>query len=139
MKIHTKYNPPSHEGVDCSSEPSLTQQHFKKETDINEMLRKFNCTGELPTKEGAFYGDFSDSLSYQTALDALNATNESFLSLPAAVRDRVGNNPAVLLDLVADPNSHAELQRLGLIEVVTVPPLDVTVTTDTKQPQEAKQ
>ena len=34
-------------GLACE-EPSLAQQHFKDECDINNILRQFNITGLLP-------------------------------------------------------------------------------------------
>lgn len=132
MKIYTKHSPPPSPGIDCSGEPSLTQQHFQKECDVTEMLRKFGATGELPEKQGSFYGDFSNGFDFQQAHDALLSTMEQFNSLPSACRDRFGNNPAAFLDFVSNPDNVSQFASLGLTEaVVPVIPLDVTGTTDT--------
>ena len=132
VKIHTKYDPPIHEGIDFSEDVSLTQQHFQKECDINEMLRKFGATGVLPEKEGSFYGDFSDGLDFQHALDIVLSTQEQFDQLPSACRDRFRNDPAAFLDFVSNPENAKHFASLGLTEaVVPVATLDVTGTTDT--------
>ena len=133
MKVFTKHSPPPSPGVDCSVEPSLTQEHFQKECDITEMLRKFGASGELPEKQGSFYGDFSNGLDFQEAHNALLSTMEQFNSLPSPCRDRFGNNPAAFLDFVSNPDNAPQFASLGLIEaVVPVTSLDVTGTTDTK-------
>ena len=133
MKIYTKHSPPTDSGIDCSVEPSLTQQHFQKECDVSEMLRKFGATGELPEKQGSFYGDFSNGLDFQSAYDSILSTMEQFQELPSACRDRFGNNPALFLDFVSNPDNAPHFASLGLVEaVVPVTPLDVTGTTDTK-------
>jgi len=133
-KIYSRRNPPPHPGLDCSDdvEPSLTQQHFAPECDVNNMLRRFGATGELPSKEGSFYGDFSDGSTFQTAMDLVISTQDQFDQLPSACRDRFGNNPALFLDFVSKPENAQHFASLGLTEaVVPVTPLDVTGTTDT--------
>ena len=133
MEIYSRRNPPPHSGIDFSEEPTLTQQHFQKECDVNEMLRKFGASGELPSKEGSFYGDFSDGSSFQEAMDFVLSTQNQFDQLPAACRDRFGNDPAAFLDFVSNPENKVHFASLGLVEaVVPVTPLDVTGTTDTK-------
>lgn len=139
IKIHTKYDPPQHEGISFT-EPSLTQQHFKKECDVNEMLRKFGATGVLPTKEGSFYGDFSNSLDFQQSLDFISNTLDQFDQLPSDIRDRFGNNPVKFMDFVCNPENAKHFESMGLTEVkVPVTPLDVTGTTDTKPNKEEVQ
>jgi len=131
MKVYSQRNPPPHEGISFI-EPTLTQQHFKKECDISTMLAKFGATGELPNKTGAFYGDFSDALDYQQALDLVASTQASFDALPAPIRDRFGNDVGAIIDFVSNPANYHEFAALGLTEaVVPVTPLDVTGTTDT--------
>ena len=81
MEIYTRRNPPPSVGLDFEDSPTLTQQHFQKECDINFMLQKFGATGILPEQEGAFYGDFSNSLDWQGAHDLVRSTMEQFLAL----------------------------------------------------------
>lgn len=137
MQIYTRRNPPPHDGIDFTDSPSMTQQHFQKECDINNMLQKFGATGILPESEGSFYGDFSDSLDFQAAHDLVQSTMEQFSQLPSKCRDRFGNDPARFLDFVSQPENKVHFAELGLTEVVVpVSTLDVTGTTDTKSKTE---
>ena len=135
METYSRRNPPPSIGIDFSDSPSLTQQHFQKECDINNMLMKFGATGVLPEKEGSFYGDFSSSIDFQGAYDLVQSTMDQFLALPSICRDRFGNDPGKFLDFVSNPANAPQFAELGLVEVkipaVPVTPLDVTGTTDT--------
>jgi len=123
-------------GLACE-EPSLTQQHFKDETDINNILRQFNITGLLPEQPlSPRYGDFTGIGDYHGALNAVIAAEDQFMALPANLRARFENDPAQLIDFLSDENNRSEAEKLGLLEVPkaesTVTPLDVTVLGDTK-------
>lgn len=133
MKFHTKYDPPVVEGL-RTSPVSLTQQHFKEDSDINVLIERFTHGGNLPQRNAEDYtfGDFS-AVDYQTALDTVMVANEQFGTLPAKVRDRFGNNPAKLLHFLQDENNREEAIGLGLVSRGTVPSLDVTVPSDTKK------
>ena len=123
-------------GVACE-EPSLAQQQFKDECDINNILRQFNITGLLPEAPlSPRYGDFTGIGDYHSALNAVIAAEDDFMSLPAHIRARFENDPAQLIDFLSDENNRSEAEKLGLLEVPkaesTVTPLDVTVLGDTK-------
>jgi phage internal scaffolding protein len=103
-------------GLACE-EPSLTQQHFKDETDINNILRQFNVTGLLP--ENALsprYGDFTGINDYQSALNAVIAAEDGFMALPADLRARFSNNPEELINFLDNPENKDEAIRLGLVD-----------------------
>ena len=128
-------------GLACE-EPSLTQQHFKDETDINNILRQFNVSGMLPEAPlSPRYGDFTGIGDYHSALNAVIAAEDSFMALPAQLRARFENDPAQLIDFLSDENNRSEAEKLGLLEVPkaesTVTPLDVTVLGDTNPPKSA--
>jgi phage internal scaffolding protein len=139
--LRTQYNydtnaASNESGLACE-EPSLTQQHFKDETDINNILRQFNITGLLPEQTlSPCYGDFTGIGDYHGALNAVIAAEDGFMALPANLRARFGNDPAQLIDFLNDENNRSEAEKLGLLEVPkaesTVTPLDVTVLGDTK-------
>nr|QJB18840.1 MAG: internal scaffolding protein [Microvirus sp.] len=123
-------------GLACE-EPSLTQQHFKDETDINNILRQFNITRLLPEVSlSPRFGDFTGIGDYQGALNAVIAAEDGFMALPANLRARFGNDPAQLIDFLSDENNRSEAEKLGLLEAQktasTVTRLDVTVLGDTK-------
>ena len=122
-------------GVACE-EPSLAQQHFKDECDINNILRQFNISGMLPANPlSPRYGDFSGIGDYQSALNAVIAAEDQFMALPANIRARFDNDPAQLIDFISDESNRSEAEKLGLLEIPktesTVTPLDVTVLGDT--------
>jgi len=95
---------------------SRTQQHFKDECDINYILRKFNVTGQLPLNGvQPQYGDFSGITDYQSALNAVMAAQDSFLALPAKIRARFQNDPALFVEFASDEANKDELKALGLL------------------------
>ncbi|AXH78034.1 MAG: internal scaffolding protein [Microviridae sp.] len=101
-----------------NEEPSKTQQQFKDECDINNIVKKFSTTGEfthLTSKEGR-YADFSQITDYRDMLDTVLYAQEAFASLPADVRLRFQNNPAELLEFVQNPKNYDEGVKLGLVQ-----------------------
>ena len=133
ITAYSRHNPPPDNGIEFP-EPSLTQQHFAPECDINNVISRFTKTGVLPEKQGAFYADFSSGMDYRETLDFLRATQEDFLALPAETRARFGNDPGALIDFVNDPANANRFEEVGLTRNSS--PLDVTVTTDTTSAQE---
>jgi len=100
--------------------PSRTQQSFRDECDINNILRKFNVTGQLPIGSvQPQYGDFSGITDYQSALNAVMAAQDSFFQLPAKVRARFDNDPALFVDFASDEANKDELKALGLLRQET--------------------
>jgi phage internal scaffolding protein len=103
-------------GVACE-EPSLAQQQFKDECDINNILRQFNITGQLPESTlSPKYGDFTGISDYKTALDRVMAADEEFMSLPANIRARFDNEPANLIEFLENEENRSEAEKLGLVE-----------------------
>jgi phage internal scaffolding protein len=103
-------------GLACE-EPSLTQQHFKDETDINNILRQFNVTGMLPEAPlSPRYGDFTGIVDYHTALNAVIAAEDGFMALPADLRARFENDPENLINFLNDESNKDEAVKLGLID-----------------------
>jgi len=102
------------------SKPSLTKQSFRDECDINNILRKFNVTGQLPVGSvQPQYGDFSGVTDYQSALNAVMAAQDSFLALPAKIRSRFQNDPALFVEFASDEANKDELKALGLLRQET--------------------
>jgi len=100
--------------------PSRTQQSFRDECDINNILRQFNVTGQLPAGSvQPQYGDFSGITDYQSALNAVMAAQDSFLQLPAKVRAKFQNDPALFVDFASDEANKDEMKALGLLREET--------------------
>jgi len=103
-------------GLACE-EPSLAQQHFKDECDINNILRQFNVTGLLPEQPlSPRYGDFTGIGDYHTALNRVIAAQDEFEALPAQIRARFDNDPANLIEFLENETNRPEAEELGLVE-----------------------
>jgi len=103
-------------GLHCE-DASLAQQHFKDETDINNILRQFNITGLLPESPlSPRYGDFTGISDYQSALNAVIAAESEFEGLPAQIRARFNNDPEELINFLANNENLDEAISLGLVD-----------------------
>lgn len=102
----------------------LTQQNFREETDINNIMSKFAKTGLVDhvNKVQGSYGDFSTVQDYQLHLDQVMAANDAFMALPSKIRARFDNDPSHLLAFVGDPRNRDEAIALGLIDPAPPPP-----------------
>ncbi len=119
-------------GLACE-EPSLAQQHFKDECDINNILRQFNITGLLPESPlSPRYGDFTGISDYHTALNRVIAAQDEFDALPAQIRARFANDPAQLIEFLENSDNRSEAEELGLIEKVAAEAVEATNTTPEK-------
>jgi len=122
-------NAASDESALHCEDASRAQQHFKDECDINNILRQFNITGQLPDQPlSPRYGDFSGISDYKTALDRVIAADEEFMNLPATIRARFNNDAANLIEFLENDQNRAEAEKLGLTtpkeDLNNVPPVE---------------
>ena len=119
----------------CCQEPTRTQQHHKEECDINEILRRFGKTGQIPVNVStALYEDFSNAVDYHTALNAIIAAESEFDTLPSNLRKRFDNDPSKLVYFLQDKKNFDEAVELGLINPPkTEPQAPVLTVTDTPE------
>lgn len=106
---------------------SLTQQHQANDADINEIVRRFGITGQMP--QGVrlpTYGDFVGVSDYRAALAAIQEADDNFYELPADLRARFSNDPFQFSEFVLDPANKEELYTLGLAERPRQAPLPST-------------
>lgn len=96
-------------------EPTLTQQHFQSECDINEIMKKYAVTGTLPNVSGAFYDDLPEITDFFSLQNYLIQAEDSFMSLPSAIRKRFENDPGQLMDFIGNPANYEEAVSLGLL------------------------
>lgn len=119
-------------GIDFTNDPGLTQQQFKDECDINEIVRRFGLTGELPENvRTPRSGDFTGVNDYQSAMNAVRAADEAFMELPGELRKRFDNDPQKLMDFMEDENNKEEAIKLGLVNkpkevIASTPPIPGT-------------
>ena len=118
MKFKINHTNATAEGI-VFTEPSMTQQHFKDETMIDNILQKYAETGFLTDpftpKRPIQFGDFSDVKDFQTAQNAIALATEYFESLPANVRASFGNSPQEFLNALNDPEQRSKLEELGFV------------------------
>ncbi|QXP08409.1 MAG: internal scaffolding protein [Arizlama microvirus] len=99
-----------------NDKPSLTQQQFASECDINNIMKSYVETGTINHKNPrpGIFGDFSDVRDFKESLELVQYANEQFMALPANVRSRFSNNPAELVEFCNNPNNLQEAISLGL-------------------------
>lgn len=130
---HFARNPYNYDGDSASvmtglvtTEPSLAQQQYKDETDINNIAKQFGLTGKLPTPVYLpTFGDFSEVTDFQTALHAIQRAEASFLAMPSHVRERFQNSSQKFLEFTSDSRNADELRSLGLFRDAPSPPTPV--------------
>lgn len=115
-KFRTAYDRESSEGI-IFTEPTMAQQHFKDECDVNTILRNYETTGLLTHVANGTpsYGDFSSVLEFQQAQNILIEAQDAFEALPASLRKRFDNDPAVMLEFIENPDNREEAEKLGLL------------------------
>lgn len=108
-------------GLSCP-EPTLAQQQFREEADINTILERFGRTGEViaPARLPQ-YGDFVDVTDYHSAMNAIIQAQDSFDSLPAKLRARFDNDPGKFVEFCLDDNNRQEAIALGLVQAESMP------------------
>lgn len=121
LPFYTRFCPPPKCKV-MFLKPSLTQQQFKEESDINNIIASVNAAGVVnnPLWAGSrqpLYGDFSfiQESDYMQAQNKLIEANTLFSELPAKVRQRFNNNPADLLHYLENNPDYEEMVNLGLV------------------------
>jgi len=101
-------------GLKCL-DPSLTQQQFKEDSDINTIVDRFMKSGVLPTPANMpQFVDFEGIFDFQTAMNAVRSADENFMRMDAKVRARFNNSPQEFLEFFANADNVEEAIRLGL-------------------------
>lgn len=93
-----------------------TQQSFKAETDINNILKKYQKTGAIThlNEHGENYG-FATATDYHAALNLQISAQNMFNALPSSLRSKFEGDPAKFLAFVQDETNLPEMQTLGLL------------------------
>jgi phage internal scaffolding protein len=107
----------------ATPEPTMAQQQFKEECDINVICERFGLTGELPVAgRMPTYGDFTGVGDFQSAMEAVVLASEAFMALPALVRERFSHDPQRFVEFCSDPANLEEARKLGLAPAAEPPP-----------------
>ncbi len=114
FKIRNAHTPSEPVRVSCGE--SMAKQSFKAECDINTILKKYDKNGIIThlNKYNGQYGDVTEAVDYQTALNTVMAAEEAFMSLPAEIRTRFKNDPHEFLQFANEPTNGEEMVKMGL-------------------------
>lgn len=102
--------------LDCP-EPTLAQQQFREDSDINTLVERFGITGTMPQLDRIpLDTDFIPVTTYHEAANQLLAADNEFMKLPAEVRKRFDNDAGKFLAFTADEKNGEELDKMGLLK-----------------------
>lgn len=122
-----------------NTEPSMTRQEFADESDVNNIMKKFQKTGILPANvtQQPQYLDLTKVPDLQTAMNVKIQADKAFMTLPAKVRREFDNDPVKFVEFATDKDNLPKLREWGLAapEKAPDPPLKVEVT---NQPEAGK-
>jgi hypothetical protein len=128
MEIRSRYNTGVREGWK-SSVPSMTQQQFKDEADINYIVSMYDSSGVMPTFHGdgqpaqPVFGDFASLPdNAQEMYNRMIEAKSNFDNLPLAVRKRFNYDPAAFLEFVDNPENLDDLVAMGLATKTVIEP-----------------
>ena len=116
MEIRSRYSERLRVPIEEFDE-GVTQQCFKDECDINNIVGQFEKTGN-PGILSKFQGEYGNATGpdFHQAMNMVIAARDAFDRLPSRVRKRFNNDPAAFLDFVDEEGNRDELIELGLIE-----------------------
>jgi len=101
-----------------NDKPTRTQQQFAEECDVNNIVKKYERTGEFThvSKKIGRYMDLSEIPDYQTMIHQIHEAEDAFMQLPAKTRLRFNNDPGQLMSFLKDPTNYDEGVKLGLLD-----------------------
>lgn len=108
-----------------NDEKTMTQQQFKDEVDVNNLMEKYITTGnaQIFQRSGkGVYGDFSEVKDFQSSLHSIMEAEQAFMQLPARTRAKFDNDPHKMFEFLNNKSNEAEALELGLIEKKSEPP-----------------
>lgn len=103
-------------GLVCLESEDRTQQAFKDECDINFLMKRYEKTGILPSgrEDMPQYADVT-GIDFMTSAQQVADIRGVFSMLDARTRARFENDPAQMLDFLADPANMEEAVSMGLM------------------------
>ncbi|AZL82686.1 internal scaffolding protein [Apis mellifera associated microvirus 20] len=96
----------------------MTQQQFKDQVEINNIINKYRTTGEMHhlNRSQGVYLDVSKITNLLEAHAIVQKASDAFMDLPADLRSRFENNPQKLIEFMQNPQNKDEAIELGLME-----------------------
>lgn len=102
--------------VSWNPEPSMTQQHFKEDVEINSIISRWKKTGQPPQTYGTsgVYADLSELPSFEQAMNTIVTGKNAFDALPSNIRERFSHDPQKLMEFLNDPENDSEAIKMQL-------------------------
>lgn len=121
------------------TEESLTQQQFKDECDINNIMAQA-LKGQQITHLNRSQGTYSEmtqyNFNYHEALTIVTKAEQAFDDLPSNLRERFENDPNKLIMFLEDPANREEAENLGIVNrKAQLTPNDDLTTNSKQQPK----
>lgn len=111
-------------GLSCP-ESTLTQQHYKDQASIQNIVDRYTRTGQVEINTTPpLPSEFVKITDYQTAMNMIKRGEESFNQLPSKIRNEFKNSPAAFIAALNDPNQMDRFQKLGVFKIPKNPPAD---------------
>lgn len=118
--------------IDCSRD-GRTKASFQHESDINNIIAKFQKTGLLDNaRDYGVYADLTTATDYQDYMNKVLDAQEMFEKLPARVRQDFNHDPAAFLDFVHNEENKDKMREYGLLKKEVVTNTNVNVIPDTE-------
>lgn len=124
-----------------NTEPSMTKQSFTEECNINNIIKKFQNTGQIthlnPHTPQYGYAPVND---FRESMEIVLLANQQFQELPSNIRRRFGNSAEQFLEFAQNPENHSQLVEMGLATKRQPPASEKQQkpATSTSEAQEAK-
>lgn len=121
------------------NEVPRTQQQYRDECDINNIMEKYKLTGVLRVRNNYARGEYIDLASapdFRESLDIVAKAQDAFDALPSSLRKRFGNDPMEFLDFVHDPKNIDEIDKMGLTKPKSPPKEVVPIAVRVVAPEE---
>lgn len=102
--------------------PSLTQQQFAAECDINNIMKDYLETGTINHKnpKPGVYADLSQIKDLRSSIEDIQKAEDAFMALPAKVRARFENDPVKFVEFCQDSKNQEEAVALGIADPKSV-------------------
>ena len=127
--------------------PSKTQQQFKDECDLEQLLKRHNIYDLIGLANSGgrepLYADVSEVPDFAESQNHLRRATEYFEGLPSDIRSKFNNSLSEFLTVLNSGNAVKELQELGILKkeaepVKTEPVQPVMPGKDVVEPSPAK-
>lgn len=107
-----------------STGEDLTQQHFREEVSINNIIAKYNKTGVINhvSRNRLRFGEFRDLAEHITDIDKVTKAQQSFETLPATLRNEFGNSIEGFFKFVKNPANNEQLIKWGILDPIPPSP-----------------